>query len=203
MTRLATLGLALGLFAAAPQSLAQRPGDFTRPLPPASPGQLAFFSGANFQGQVFHVNGARPDLRLPYRVRSYAISPGDRWQVCANANFRSPCSEVDQSRPDRGLTALIDIRSARPTRSSAGEFPNAGYAGPSLRGMASEFFRAPEAGGQRILACRSGPETAACAADTAGRFCQARGYAGSAFQRLETVRRQTFLADVLCSTAGV
>ena len=77
-----------------------------------------------------------------------------------------------------------------------------GFAGPTLRGMASEFFRAPESRGQRVVACRFGPATANCAADTAGRFCQARGYADSAFQRMETIRGQTFLADVLCSRSG-
>jgi len=69
--------------------------------------------------------------------------------------------------------------------------------------MASEFFRAPESRGERILACRFGPETAACAADTANQFCRARGYVGAAFSRMETVRNRTFLADVLCSRSGV
>ena len=132
------------------------------------------------------------------------LAPGDIWQVCANTNFRNPCAQVDGSRPERGVLTFVDVRSAQLTVEGLGDsFSASGFAGPSLRGMASEFFRAPESGGQRVLACRTGPASANCAADTASRFCRARGYAGgAAFQRMETVRGRDYLADVLCSRAG-
>ena len=199
MTGSASLALVLALAQLwAVAASAQRPNA----RPPTSPrqGELVFFSDLNFRGQFRGVSDSAPDLRLPFRARSYMVAPGDSWQVCANVNFRSPCANIDASRPDRGLLTFLDVRSARLT--GGGEFSSTSYAGPSLRGMASEFFRAPESGGARVLACRTGPETASCAADTANRFCRARGYAGASFRQMETVRGRTFLADVLCTRTG-
>jgi hypothetical protein len=167
-------------------------------------GDLVLYSDTNFGGRSFLITGERANVTVPFRPRSYRLVQGEVWQLCANTNFRSPCVQVSESRPDRGLLTLVSIRSARPVRGGGGgEFSGRGPAGPSLAGMASEFFRAPEDRGARVLACRSGPVTAACAQDTASRFCRARGYAGTAFSRMETVRGQTFLADVLCSRTGV
>jgi hypothetical protein len=198
MTRFAVLLLAdlCGLASGAQSQI--------RPHPPARHGELVFFSGAGFGGQAYRISGARPDLQVPFRVRSVLVAQGEAWQVCAGSSFRNPCTLVDDSRADRGLLSLVSIRSARPVGPTGDEgFAGSGFAGPSMRGMASEFFRAPESRGSRVLACGGGPVSAACAAQTATRFCRARGYGGSAFQQLETVRGRTYLADVLCSHAGV
>jgi hypothetical protein len=198
--------IAFGVSAWAWAAMAQPHGITTLPGHVGHAGVLVFYSDSNFRGRTFDVTGPSPDLRIPFRVRSYRAAPGESWQVCANTDFRSPCSQIDGARNDRGLLTFVDIRSARPLRTGGGpghEFSGSGFAGPSLQGMASEFFRAPEDRGARIVACRSQAANAACAADTAARFCRARGYAGgSAFQRLETVRGQTYLADVLCTRAG-
>ena len=77
----------------------------------------------------------------------------------------------------------------RPPRPPAG--------GNNLRGMASEFFPQPSDARGRIISCASG--AAACAADSADRFCRSVGWRRAAFHMQETVNRQNFLADVLCS----
>jgi hypothetical protein len=206
MTRAHAATIAAFLLATSPGAVLAQQGITTLPeTVGARPGQLVFFSDANFRGRSFNVTGARNSLTIPFRPRSFQVALGESWQLCANTNFRSPCSQIDRSRPDRGPLTLVNIRSARPVGGGGGggDFSGSGFAGQSLRGMASEFFRAPEDRGSRVPACRGGPPTANCAADTAGRFCRARGYAGgSAFQRIETVRGQDFLADVLCSRSG-
>jgi hypothetical protein len=203
MTRVPAVALTIILLGCGSAASAQTQGITTLPETLSRPGELVFFSDTNFRGRTFSVTGSRSNLTLPFTARSYRVAPGDAWQVCANANFRIPCVQIDQSRPDRRLLTVVNIRSVRPARGGGDNFSGSGPAGPSLRGMASEFFRAPEDRGSRVLACRSGPPTASCAADTAARFCRARGYAGgSAFSRIETVRNQDFLADVLCSRAG-
>jgi hypothetical protein len=172
-----------------------------RPPETARPGELAFFSGAGFQGRSYYVTGPRAKLSIPFLARSYRVAPGDRWQLCARADYRQPCVTVSASDADRGMMTGFQVRSARPVGGGGDDDDfGSGYGGPSMQGMASEFFRAPESRGRRVIACRRGSVTAACIADTADRFCRARGYAGgSAYQRAETVGRETYLADVLCS----
>ncbi|MGK6354698.1 hypothetical protein ACMGDH_05660 [Sphingomonas sp. DT-207] len=68
--------------------------------------------------------------------------------------------------------------------------------------MAAEFFTAPAQGGQRIRACNRGSASANCAAATADAFCRARGWNGSAREAMQTIGRQVYLADVLCTRSG-
>lgn len=191
----------MGLFAPLLMS-AQSNDRMYRPPEPVRSGELAFFSGAGFQGRSYFLTGPRSSLSIPFMARSYRVAPGDQWQLCARTEYRQPCVTVSASDADRGIMTGFQIRSARPAGSGGSgddEF-GSGYGGPSLQGMASEFFRAPESRGRRVVGCRRGSVTAACISDTADRFCRARGYAGgSAYQRAETVGRETYLADVLCS----
>jgi hypothetical protein len=203
VSRLALKLLCVSLsLAASASTFAQTADRMYRPPTAARPGELVFYSEPNFQGRAYYVTGPRTNLTLPFQARSFQVAPGEAWQVCARTRYRNPCTIVSRSNDDRGLLALVDIRSARPQGGGGddGEFSGSGYPGPSLQGMASQFFRAPEDRGSRVLACRSGSATAACAADTADRFCRARGYAGgAAYERIETVNRRNYLADVLCS----
>ena len=99
----------------------------------------------------------------------------------------------------------MNVRSARPV---AGILPSSavapgvlspGQAGPSLRGLAAEFFVAPDQGGNRVEVT---PGTAEAMAREASQFCRARGWRRSAYQRLQTVGGRFYLADVLCANDG-
>jgi hypothetical protein len=74
--------------------------------------------------------------------------------------------------------------------------------GPSLRGMAATFYTQPSERGFRIPFCARGQATAACAQQTAQQFCRQtrQNFVGNV--RQETVRGQTFLADVLCRNSA-
>jgi hypothetical protein len=63
--------------------------------------------------------------------------------------------------------------------------------------MASEYFPAPADGRGRVISCASG--AANCARESANRFCRSRGWNYASFSLQETVNRQNFLADVLCT----
>jgi hypothetical protein len=207
----------LPLFALAisllPQALpaqppAQQPGGqpdqrIYRPGEEARPGELILFSNSNYTGRTYYVTGPRQRLDPPFPPMSIKVARGEQWQVCANYEYRPPCVTM------RTNTALIAggmriVRSARPTGSGGpGDgFAGTGDPGPTLNGMASEFFRAPRDRGQRIVACPRQSAAAACAKETADRYCRAWGYAGgAAYQLLETVNREVYLADVLCKKA--
>jgi hypothetical protein len=67
---------------------------------------------------------------------------------------------------------------------------------PSLRGMASEYFVAPDNHGARIEV----PEgTGEAMSQRAQDFCRTRGWRTAAYARLQTLENRTFLADVLCA----
>jgi hypothetical protein len=66
--------------------------------------------------------------------------------------------------------------------------------------MSAEFFRAPSSNGQRVISCPQG--SAACAADSADRYCRERGWTASSYERQETVAGRNYLADVLCTRTG-
>ena len=70
---------------------------------------------------------------------------------------------------------------------------------PSLRGMASEYFVAPDDRGTRIeITAGTNEATTARARD----FCRTRGWRYSVYARLQTIDGRNFLADVLCADAN-
>ena len=160
MTRLPAVLFALALLGWSSLAPAQ-------PTMLAQHGEVTLFSDPDFKGHAFHVAHARERLHLPFRARSFLIAPGDVWQVCANPDFRTPCTQVDHSNANWGWFPVAEIHSIRPVRATTREagFAGSADAGPSLKGMVSEFFRAPRDRGMRVVACPSGPQTPACAAD--------------------------------------
>jgi len=95
---------------------------------------------------------------------------------------------------------VMNVRSARPVANiipaSATAAQGLPGTGQSLRGLASEYFVAPERGGNRI---EVQPGTAEAMSRGAIEFCRSRGWRASAHQRLQTVDGRFYLADVLCA----
>lgn len=159
-------------------------------------GELTLFSDVGFRGQSRTVSEARNVLTVPFIVRSARIAGGrTNWEVCTRANFRGPCNTVSV---DQGNVRWT-VASARPAAPQV-QPPRPPAAGGSLRGMAAEFFPAPADRGGRVASCVAG--TAACAQDSARRFCTARGWGGAAHAAQETVGGRNYLADVLCTRSG-
>ncbi|WP_448660346.1 beta/gamma crystallin-related protein [Sphingomonas sp. CJ99] len=177
---------------AAPMMLAQSGGP-----------EATIYRDLNYRGPAMAVQEAQPNLRLAWPVTSIQVTRG-RWQLCAEPNFRGNCITVDRSEANIAgrLGPRSQLGSIRPIRAGGGGGGDTGNPGPSLRGMAAEFFPAPRRFGERIPACPRGNATAQCAAETADAFCRQRGWTGSARQALETVSRRVMLADVLCTRTG-
>lgn len=163
------------------------------------------YRDSNFRGPAVAVDRANPNLRLNFPVQSIRIARGT-WELCPEPNFRGRCLTVGQSAQDlrRAYNWPGPLQSIRPVGDGGwGGGGGGGNAGQSLRGMASEFFPAPRQGNGRVLACQTGNASTACAAASADRFCQQRGWRGSARQLMETENRRVYLADVLCVQSGV
>lgn len=165
--------------------------------------EATIYRDSNYRGPAVSVERAQSDLRLAWGVRSIRVRSGT-WQLCPEANYRGNCITVDRDTPDLGLRLglMRRLQSMRPLGSGGGGEDAVGdYR--SLRGMASEFYPAPSVRGEgRVLGCRRGSATAACAKQSADQFCRQAGWNGSARQALETVGRSVYLADTLCVRSG-
>lgn len=159
-------------------------------------GEMTFFSNMSYSGARYTVTGPRENVSVPFQIRSVMVAPGERWEICSRTGYRD-CIMVSENIANIRRT----VASARPWQAQTPPEPGpapggGGSAGPSLRGMSAEFFRAPENRGQRVES-RQGSATAA--SESADRFCRSRGWTASSYERLETVRGRNYLADVLCT----
>lgn len=182
---LAGVGLSMTLNAAA-----QAP-----PRPQPTPGAEAIiYRDLGFQGPAMNASAAQPNLRLAWQVRSIRIVHGT-WEICTRPNYVGDCARVSANMSNTASLGIgYAIQSMRPVTAP----PAAGGFGPSLRGMAAEFYAQPSLNGRRVLACRAAGSSMACAQEGAAEFCRARGYNYVGNVALETVSRRVVLADVLC-----
>ena len=147
-----------------------------------------------------HLKGARTSIdgpsqfRRPLVVRSLVAPPGTDWELCSGLTYTG-CRQFSGTVP----AMIMTVRSARPVAAvlppSAAPAVRGTAAGPSLRGVASEFFVAPDDGGLRV---EVQPATAEAMTRRAGEFCRTRGWRSSAHARMQTDAGRKVLADVLC-----
>ena len=154
---------------------------------------LSVYSQGHYKG--FRTSIAGPaQYKRPLVVRSLVAPPGVEWELCSGLTYTG-CRQVKGSVPAMVMT----VRSARPVAAllpaTAGLGSVAAGPGLSLRGMASEYFVAPDEGGGRIAV---EPGTGEAMARRAADFCRAHGWRSSAYARLQTRAGRAFLADVLC-----
>jgi hypothetical protein len=182
------VGAALGLTIAAglllvPGASAQRTGEIT------------LYSNIGFSGRAYTVTGPRTNITLGWAVRSVRVRGGGAWDLCTRTSYRAPCNRVTQNIGNIRWT----VASARPVETAV-PLPTPAPGGQSLRGMSAEFFVAPSDARGRVESCRAG--TAACAAQSADRFCRSRGWTAASYERQQTVAGRNYLADVLCTRTG-
>ena len=165
-----------------------------------STGEMTIYSKGHFKGANLGLAGPLTNIDPVFTAKSIQITPGSAWEVCSGRTFTG-CKRIDKS-DEAGLLG----RSARPIApvdpSRVGpaitEGPNGTVSAPnqSLRGLASEFFVAPNQGGQRVGVPDNKPENMRKAAD---QFCQAAGWRQSVHARVQEVGSVYYLVDVLCS----
>jgi hypothetical protein len=138
-------------------------------------------------------------MTLPFTVKSIQIGPGRSWELCSGNTFTG-CKRFSSSVE----ATAMNVRSARPvgqavvvpggTVTPTGTFEPAAPT-PSLRGMRSEFFVAPQRKGSRIEVKPGTPEEAARQAQE---YCRSIGWRSSAHADLQAANGSAFLVDVLC-----
>jgi len=172
------------------QASAQQPDD-----------QATMYDKGHFKGRNITLEGPTR-LQTPFTAKSLKIPDGKSWEFCSGNTFTG-CKEISQS----DETTVISVRSARPVApvitsapTVGGPAASVGTVGggpwPTLRGLSSEYFIAPDSGGNRILVATGKSEEASRLAEE---FCRARGWQTSAYERLQSIGGHTYLADVLCA----
>lgn len=164
-------------------------------------GEMTIYSKGHFKGANLGLAGPLTNIDPAFTAKSIQITPGTAWEVCNGRTFTG-CRRIDKSVE----SGVFSVRSARPiapvvtTRVGPGitEGPNGTIEPPnqSLRGLASEFFVAPNQGGQRVGVLDNRPENMRKAAD---QFCQAAGWRQSSHARVQQVGAVYYLVDVLCA----
>jgi hypothetical protein len=83
-------------------------------------GQLILFEMTDFNGDSWTVDSPSATIHTDWNIRSIAVYPGDRWQICARPRFRDPCIVLDRSVRDAALIGVEgQIGSARPAPEAA------------------------------------------------------------------------------------
>lgn len=173
----------------------------TDKMAPTGKSEATIYRDVGFQGPAVFVGEAKSDLQLSWSVKSIRVRTGT-WELCARTRFRPPCAKVSSDEADlsRVSRVLYAVQSMRPL--GGPPVQSDPPSGPSLRGMAAEFFPAPGRYNMRIISCPTGNASASCAARTADEFCRSVGWSGSKSEAQETINRRIYLADVLCVRAG-
>lgn len=157
--------------------------------------ELILYPKGNYKGGGYSVAGASQSMRV-FTVKSVRIPEGMEWELCSGNTF-SGCKQFSQSDP----SMVMNVRSVRPVPpkiTTVGASAGAIVTGPnpSVRGMASEYFVAPDVRGARIEVT---PGTNEAKSRSAKEFCRSRGWRTSPYSRLQAIDGRSFLADVLCA----
>ena len=159
-------------------------------------GPATLYSKGHFGGFAMPVAGPMTNLE-PLEVKSLRIPPGSVWELCSGNTFTG-CARYSESK----AAMVRTVRSVRPVAAAipesvalASQGPVSG-SGPSLHGLASEYFVVPAQAGSRI---EVNDKAAGSTSAAAIAFCRAHGWTLSAYERVQTVGGRSFLADVLCA----
>lgn len=163
--------------------------------------EAVLYAKGHFKGYSITLEGPTR-LSAPFAAKSIRIPEGKAWELCSGNTFTG-CKEFNAS--DEAM--IFNVRSARPIAPIITAVPPGGGPAvsvtevgggpwPSLRGLASEYFIAPDSGGNRILVASGKSEEASRLAED---FCRARGWRTSAYERLQSIDGRVYLADVLCA----
>ena len=176
-------------------------------IPGQGQGTLTLFERPNFGGAAITFRQSEGQARVPFTVRSIIAEGG--WRVCSDTNGRGSCVWADRRYPDafRDPGLNFSVRSVVPQNAgggSGGGWGGGGWngqvGGQTLRGIASQYWPAPEIDRRRVDACPGNNNgSPRCAEDTAERFCNFAGWRRVQFFQQVTVSRRNVLADVFCT----
>jgi hypothetical protein len=181
-------------------------------IPGQGQGTLTIFQSPNFGGSAMTFRQFEGNVRLPFSVGS-VIAEGP-WRLCSENDGRGRCifAEGRYARASNSPGINFTVRSVVPQSGNGGGgggWNGGGWngngwggqiGGQSLRGIASQYWPAPEIDRRRVDACPGNNNgSQRCAQETAERFCSFAGWRRVQFFQQATVSRRNVLSDVLCT----
>lgn len=113
--RILTVAAAVAALAAMPVLAAQQAEKHKIGAAPHTVrGTLVLYQDKNYNGAQKAVESPGSRVVTSWDIRSLAMHPDDRWQICARPRFREPCIILDRSVHDASLIGVEgQIGSAR------------------------------------------------------------------------------------------
>lgn len=103
---------AAAMLAGAP-ALAAQPPATAAGTPHTVHGELILYQDPNYNGDDWTVERSSAAIHTDWNIRSVAVHPGDRWEICARPRYRD-CIVLDRSVPDATMIGITgQIGSAR------------------------------------------------------------------------------------------
>lgn len=114
--KMLTFGAAAAALLAMPLAAQQGGQNKTRQAgtPHTVHSELLLYRDTDYNGTSWTVEDPSSTVRTDWNIRSIAVHPGDRWQICARPRFRDPCIVLDRSVHDATMIGVEgQIGSAR------------------------------------------------------------------------------------------
>lgn len=104
--KILTLAALAAAALAVPAAAMQNPAPAQRTTGPVTvSGRLTFYDQTNYNGNDYAVDDAVSRFSWDQNIRSIAIHPGDRWQICARPRF-AECIVLDRSVADAEMIGI-------------------------------------------------------------------------------------------------
>ena len=102
-----TISMTAAFALAASTALAAQP---PAPAPGASPaisGEMILYEQTNYNGDSYSVDRDRTSVTTKWNIRSIAIHPGEKWQICAKPRYQGDCIVLPRSVNDAKLIGVM------------------------------------------------------------------------------------------------
>jgi hypothetical protein len=84
--------------------------------PPAAPvtspsqaiaGEMILYEQTNYNGDSYSIDRDRPSVTTKWNIRSIAIHPGEKWQICVKPRYQGECIVLPRSVNDAKLIGVL------------------------------------------------------------------------------------------------
>jgi hypothetical protein len=80
----------------------------------ARQGQMILYGDPNYNGDTYKLDKDGVAIQTDWNVRSIAIYPGEKWQICNRVRFQGACLTITESVPDASKIGVMgQVPSAR------------------------------------------------------------------------------------------
>lgn len=102
-----TISMTAALLLAGSAALAAPPAAPLAGPSPAISGEMILYEQTNYNGDSYSVDRDRTSVTTKWNIRSIAIHPGEKWQICAKPRYQGDCIVLPRSVNDAKLIGVL------------------------------------------------------------------------------------------------